>query len=223
MQNQKCGAKTRSGEPCKNPAMHNNSGRCRMHGGKSRRGINHPNFKSGIYTKDLAAHHLSNYQELLALGDRLFRIDDETAVITVLTQQALSRMDDGESGAAWRQARSLLAEFVDIHNKSKPTDNDLQRQPEILAELSAIFNEQSMSYAARDEAARLADLKRKFVHDERRAQTEAHKVLTYEQTMLILSAVVAGFKQALERHLDQDTRTLILSDSQQVIDRVLSP
>lgn len=29
----KCGAKCRSGEPCKNPAMKN--GRCRMHGGKS--------------------------------------------------------------------------------------------------------------------------------------------------------------------------------------------
>ena len=29
----KCGAKCRSGVPCKNPAMKN--GRCRMHGGKS--------------------------------------------------------------------------------------------------------------------------------------------------------------------------------------------
>ena len=29
----KCGAKCRSGEPCKNPSMKN--GRCRMHGGKS--------------------------------------------------------------------------------------------------------------------------------------------------------------------------------------------
>jgi hypothetical protein len=29
----KCGAKCRSGEPCKNAAMKN--GRCRMHGGKS--------------------------------------------------------------------------------------------------------------------------------------------------------------------------------------------
>ncbi|MEN8250139.1 MAG: HGGxSTG domain-containing protein, partial [Bacteroidota bacterium] len=29
----RCGAKTRSGKPCKAPAMAN--GRCRMHGGKS--------------------------------------------------------------------------------------------------------------------------------------------------------------------------------------------
>ena len=29
----RCGAKCRTGEPCKNPSMRN--GRCRMHGGKS--------------------------------------------------------------------------------------------------------------------------------------------------------------------------------------------
>lgn len=201
--------------------MNNGSGRCRMHGGKSRRGINHPNFDTGIFSKDLAGRHLSNYQELLALGDKLFRIADETAVITAMIQDSLSRIDDGESGAAWRKARTLLAEFMAIRNKQNPTDNDLQRQPEILTELDAIFNEQVMSYAARDEAAKLIEAKRKFVHDERKAQTEAHKVMTYEQTMLLLSAVVAGFKQSLERHLDQDTRTLILSDSQRVIDQVL--
>lgn len=31
---QRCGAKTRSGAPCKNPAV-NGKGRCRMHGGRS--------------------------------------------------------------------------------------------------------------------------------------------------------------------------------------------
>ena len=32
-QSQRCGARTRSGMPCRSPAMAN--GRCRMHGGKS--------------------------------------------------------------------------------------------------------------------------------------------------------------------------------------------
>lgn len=46
-----CGAKTRSGEPCKNPAMQN--GRCRMHGGKSTgppKGSQNA-LKHGLYTK----------------------------------------------------------------------------------------------------------------------------------------------------------------------------
>ncbi|MGO8840343.1 MAG: HGGxSTG domain-containing protein [Methyloceanibacter sp.] len=32
-QSLRCGARTRSGDPCRSPAMPN--GRCRMHGGKS--------------------------------------------------------------------------------------------------------------------------------------------------------------------------------------------
>lgn len=54
----KCGAKTRSGKPCKAPAMKN--GRCKMHGGKStgvktKEGIakiKKANLKSGFYTKE---------------------------------------------------------------------------------------------------------------------------------------------------------------------------
>ena len=47
-----CGARTRSGEPCKNLAMFP-AGRCRMHGGKSLRGQASPRYKHGKYSKDL--------------------------------------------------------------------------------------------------------------------------------------------------------------------------
>ena len=52
----RCGARTRSGAPCKGPAMHN--GRCRMHGGTStgprtKRGLANSsvaNWKHGLYS-----------------------------------------------------------------------------------------------------------------------------------------------------------------------------
>ena len=54
----KCGAKIRSGKPCKAPAMKN--GKCRLHGGKSTGAktkggiakIKKANLKSGFYTKE---------------------------------------------------------------------------------------------------------------------------------------------------------------------------
>ena len=54
----RCGAKTRSGRPCKGPAMKN--GRCRMHGGKSTgprtpEGLEQSkkaNFKHGLYSAE---------------------------------------------------------------------------------------------------------------------------------------------------------------------------
>jgi hypothetical protein len=45
----RCGARTRAGTPCKGLAMMN--GRCRLHGGRSLRGIAHPNYKHGRRSK----------------------------------------------------------------------------------------------------------------------------------------------------------------------------
>ena len=44
-----CGAKTRKGGRCRQPAMKN--GRCRLHGGKSLSGIQHGRYKHGSYTR----------------------------------------------------------------------------------------------------------------------------------------------------------------------------
>jgi hypothetical protein len=46
-----CNAKTRAGGLCQNAPMAN--GRCRMHGGKSLRGIASPRYKHGRYSKDV--------------------------------------------------------------------------------------------------------------------------------------------------------------------------
>jgi len=44
-----CGAKTRTGGRCKQPAMAN--GRCRLHGGKSLSGKQHGRYKHGHFTR----------------------------------------------------------------------------------------------------------------------------------------------------------------------------
>jgi hypothetical protein len=46
-----CGAKTRTGTACKNLPMTGKK-RCRMHGGASRSGKDHWNFKHGYWTKE---------------------------------------------------------------------------------------------------------------------------------------------------------------------------
>ena len=52
----RCGAKTRVLGLCKSPAMVN--GKCRMHGGKSLKGEEHPNYKCGYFTVERKAQSL---------------------------------------------------------------------------------------------------------------------------------------------------------------------
>ncbi len=55
----RCGAKTRSGQPCKNPIV-NGAKRCRMHGGAAGsgapRGEKNGRFKHGRYTQEYIAN-----------------------------------------------------------------------------------------------------------------------------------------------------------------------
>jgi len=67
----RCGAKTRSGTPCRAPAMKN--GRCRLHGGKSTgppKG-NTNAIKHGFYTKDVIAQRRYT-RELIKRSRELF-------------------------------------------------------------------------------------------------------------------------------------------------------
>ena len=79
-----CGAKTRSGGRCKNLAMFP-AGRCRMHGGKSLRGLASPRYKHGKYSKDTLAQ---------------------------LTRIAGARTPIAPAGSALDEPRSALAELL---------------------------------------------------------------------------------------------------------------
>lgn len=64
-----CGAKTRVGGLCRQPAMKN--GRCRLHGGKSLSGAAHGRYKHGFYTKEAKAMR-KYYRQLLKETKELF-------------------------------------------------------------------------------------------------------------------------------------------------------
>lgn len=50
MPRMECGARTRTGGRCRQPAMKN--GRCRLHGGKSKSGKEHGRYRHGGRTKE---------------------------------------------------------------------------------------------------------------------------------------------------------------------------
>lgn len=88
-----CGAKTRSGEPCKSPPVKGRE-RCRMHGGKSLSGVASPTFVHGqrsryALTGALSERYLDALPDLDYLSNR-----DEIAVATGLIQGLLEKTAD---------------------------------------------------------------------------------------------------------------------------------
>lgn len=82
----RCGAKTRSGQPCKSRAMSN--GRCRMHGGKATE-----THKGNQYAKThgIYAKHLTDEERETWLGLELGAVDDEIRLMRIRLMRALER------------------------------------------------------------------------------------------------------------------------------------
>ena len=90
-----CGASTRFGTPCRQPGMRP-SGRCRMHGGKTPRGISNPNTRTGFYSKDLPTRLLSRYEDLLA-DDTLLSLRSDIALLGAAIGDELEEIKKAEA------------------------------------------------------------------------------------------------------------------------------
>jgi hypothetical protein len=76
----RCGAKTRSGRPCRAPAV-NRSSRCRMHGGApgsgGPKGSRNGSYERGLYTVEAIAYRRwlrQQIREVRALTNRLLNV-----------------------------------------------------------------------------------------------------------------------------------------------------
>src|SRR5690349_13713695 len=98
MSNPICGAKTKTGAPCKGAPMPN--GRCRLHGGKTPSGIASPQYKTGRYSRVLPTRLQSRY-DAARTDAALLELRDDISLLDARLEDLLSRVDTGESGVLW--------------------------------------------------------------------------------------------------------------------------
>ncbi|MFC4549393.1 MULTISPECIES: hypothetical protein [Halorussus] len=113
----RCEATAKStGERCKKSAI-GPHGKCDSHGGKSKKGADHPNYKHGAFSKYFRSD-LSEREED-ALADMLDAVDDPEQIKDVLAEVAFEHLVKGKRSGDprfTREARQLLAEFNIVDN-----------------------------------------------------------------------------------------------------------
>lgn len=145
-----CGAKTRSGAPCRGAAMAN--GRCRLHGGATPAGIASANFRHGRYSKDLPARLAARFTEAQA-DPELLSLRAEIALIDARTNELLAGIgsDSVRAAQVWPE---IMAGF---EQRRKLVGSEIRRLKEmqqmVTAEQAAVL------------IAALTDAVRKCVHD----------------------------------------------------------
>lgn len=101
-----CGAKTRNGTPCKRRPCEN--GRCALHGGKSLKGADHPNFKHGIYTQYIPDSIRD--KTALFLDADPFDLTSELALLRSLLADLLANYQGVNVD---REGRGIIASLID--------------------------------------------------------------------------------------------------------------
>jgi len=204
-----CGAKTRSGEPCKARAMAN--GRCRMHGGPTPRGAALPQTTTGRYSKDLPTRLAARYEEARNDPD-LLNLNAEIQLTYALLGEALKGMDHGESGQLWRSLKDAWDEFQEAN---RAQDKEASRLA--LVAMGDLIRRGVADAAARSEVLGIIERRRKLVESEGKRRTAMQQMITAERLMVLVSAVV----DVVMRHVDDPrTRSAISTDIGALLSRV---
>lgn len=186
----------RSGERCRRAAL---TGRtvCYMHGGKTPRGIAHPNTTHGRHSKDLPTRLAARYEASRTDPD-LLNLSDEIALTDALIEDARRGLDHGESGRLFRE---LKAAWDDLQQAQR--DKDAGGVQMALSEIGALIRQGIGAYAARDETMVLVERRRRLVDSEQKRRVAMQDMVTSEQAMLLIGQLLV----AVKRHVD-DPRTL---------------
>jgi hypothetical protein len=192
-----CGAKTRSGGKCKQPAMPN--GKCRLHGGKSLSGVAHPNYQGKGFSKYIPVGLIDTFNEFRADPDKLV-MDEQIAIVDTYMAQLLESLGDYSSPELWEQLQQQVMEY---HKAPDAERKNL---------LAYIFQtiEAGASYVSKwDTLHKALEQRRKLVADERKRRIEAEQMISAEQAMLI----VTGLLESVRRNVsDRNTLTAIQAD-----------
>ncbi|MDO8729281.1 MAG: HGGxSTG domain-containing protein [bacterium] len=168
-----CGAKTRSGDPCKSPGMKN--GRCRQHGGAST-GAKIKTGRGAAYLRIFG----ERFSQLASDPD-LLKADAELALFDLLLTERVEALSAGLSGE-WIKAIGATAETIRQSALVSPDAKKLREGIERLKELA----EQGSQYeAARTEVLTVAKARAEIAIKADAVMARREATMTESQMMVL--------------------------------------
>jgi hypothetical protein len=197
-----CNAKTKNGKVCRNTLLQPNF-RCRMHGGKTPRGLASPNIKNGLYSADMPTRLLARYDDLMADG----------AVLSVRSDIALLGSAIGETLAEMKQSEesvdpeALVAAVERIADNWKSWD-----WTKMTAEMSALLDMAKGRVARQDSMNRVRSLikdRAALVAQENKVLLDREAMIPVDQVLLLMRALTGVVRREV-----RDPKTLVAIEAE---------
>ena len=154
-------------------------------------GLANPNFKTGRYSTALPTRMLERYQEA-ATDPALLSLREEIQITDARLADVLTRVDTGESGLLWTQARDIWREM-----RKQTTAGNTTEALALSLDLDEILGRGVADWSAWSEIAKLLAQRKALVESERKALLDAHNAMTIDQGMVMVEALI----QAVRAHV----------------------
>jgi hypothetical protein len=188
----KCTAHKTNGEPCNAWAMPGMDV-CWVHGGASRRGANHPNYKGKGYSK----HMPTRLAERFAAADADPRLTDIRRILATreaFVQERLADIDTAPDAAeVWQQLNKALSQVeygYQLASNPKKSDEAGAIMAQGLRTMRAIVSERNRYHATRNEIEQALNEQRRDIDSINTERYKSERALSEDQAALLIGAVV---------------------------------
>jgi hypothetical protein len=183
-----CNAKAKSTqERCNNPAV-NGYDVCRLHGGKTPRGILNGNTKHGRYSKDLPTRLAGRFED--AINDsELGTLKSEIALLDTRIGEMLSNVDTEQYGDIWQRTHDGFHKL-----KAAINSKDGSLMATALNDMDACIRAGYSDMSTWDNVVKLVEQRRKLTDSERKRLVDLQQMITAEQSILLVGALMRAVK-----------------------------
>jgi hypothetical protein len=180
-----CGAKTRSGEPCKQTIL-GPSGRCKFHGGASLRGPDLPQFKHGRYSKLFPKEVRKRFEEAQDDPERL-SLEEDVSLIQAHIADVAANLDVRDSAEFRARLREAWGRYQAIISAK---EIDSEKAIAARANLGTIIANGADDAERWSELIDLIERKANVSAKEWKRQTDMQSVISLGQAMVLMQALL---------------------------------
>lgn len=189
-----CNARTKSGTGyCEHPAGwgtdHLGEGRCKLHGGASLAGRDHPMYKHGRRSATLPTRLLADFHQ--AMNDpALLSLREDIATIDARIIDLQKRLDTGEAGNLWRLARTAMSRFKSARESSTmEAETKRHIMAEALDELDRLIVKGTSDYRAWDEIAKAMNDRRRMIDSEHKRAVAMGQMMSADAVLTLVDSI----------------------------------
>ena len=169
---------------------------CRVHGGRTKQGKDHPNYTTGIYSEAMPRGLRGKLHEVYA-NPELMNMRNDVSLITLRIDQMLERLSTGESGSKWDDINNLYNRAMQAIR-----DNDTQTLIQSLQQIGGVLSEGADEEEIWAQVRSLVIQRTGIIEKDQNLAIRIGEVISLHRVYELIVGIATDFRNIITRRVD---------------------